>query len=340
MKKELNFELLKSLYKVFSPSLREKKMRKFIKHYIRTNIPGVMVEQDSIGNLLITKGDSDTYPCICAHMDQVQDLHPKDFECIEYGDAIFGYSEKVRKQCGLGADDKNGLFIALECLASYDVLKCAFFVGEEIGCRGSRVVDMGFFSNCRFCIQIDRRGNSDMVTSIYGYMCSTEFLSSVKHEEYGYKESDGLMTDVAELFSRGVGISCINLSCGYYEPHTDHEFTSKSDVQKCYDFVCHIIETCSDTYECHRQDSLYAWSTSSWQMPLLRGSRKRKASQTDSYLKDYIRDEVKSILKWWDDATLPEVYDELSYNGYTDYISFDEIADIYEEVSEKLKQEA
>ena len=80
---------------------------------------------------------------------------------------IFGYSPKERKQCGLGADDKNGLFIALECLASYDAIKCAFFVGEEIGCKGSGAVDISFFDDCRYCIQIDRRGNSDMVTDIY-----------------------------------------------------------------------------------------------------------------------------------------------------------------------------
>ena len=147
MKKELDFGLLKSLYKVFSPSMEEKKMRRFIKRHIKKNIPGVTVVQDENGNLLITKGESESYPCICAHMDQVQRHHPKDFECIENDDVIFGYSSKTRSQCGLGADDKNGLFIALECLASYDVLKCAFFVGEEIGCRGSSAVDMNFFND-------------------------------------------------------------------------------------------------------------------------------------------------------------------------------------------------
>ena len=94
MKKELNFELLKSLYKVFSPSMNEKKMRRFIKRHINNNISGVTIVQDMAGNLLITKGESDSYPCICAHMDQVQRLHPKDFTCVENDDVIFGYSLK------------------------------------------------------------------------------------------------------------------------------------------------------------------------------------------------------------------------------------------------------
>ncbi len=253
---ELSFDLLKQLYCVFSPSHNERKMRRFIKRHIRKNIPEAQVTQDKFGNLYITKGDSDTYPCLCAHMDQVQHLHPKDFVCIEDNDVIFGYSPKMRKQCGLGADDKNGLFIALACLQRYDVLKCAFFVAEEVGCVGSSQADVHFFDDCRFCVQIDRRGNADMVTSIsWADICSDDFINDTKCVDYGYAVSTGLMTDVEALRENGVTCSCINLSCGYYEPHTDCEFTVKSDLIKCYRFVCGIIENCTQVYH-HVQDYL------------------------------------------------------------------------------------
>lgn len=39
----------------------------------------------------------------------------------------------------------------------------------------------------------------------------------------------------------GLEVSCINLSCGYYEPHTDNEYTVVADLCKCYRFVRHII---------------------------------------------------------------------------------------------------
>lgn len=329
MKKELNFELLKSLYKVFSPSMNEKKMRRFIKRHVNNNISGVTIVQDVAGNLLITKGESDSYPCICAHMDQVQRLHPKDFTCVENDDVIFGYSPKERKQCGLGADDKNGLFIALECLASYDVIKCAFFVGEEIGCKGSGAVDVSFFDDCRYCIQVDRRGNSDMVTNIYSEMCSEEFIHDVDCFSHGYEISDGLMTDVAELRERGVEVSCINLSCGYYEPHTDYEFTSKSDLQKCYDFVCHIIENCTKKYECeYFRRSCYNFFGHS------------QKSSDGQYMQDFIHDEINDYLSFYEDAEFEEVLDDLSYNGLTDYVDYDDIVRIYDNVKAELKEKA
>lgn len=247
--KELNFDLLKSLYCVFSPSDEEKRMRRFIKKHIKNTVPSAIVTQDEYGNLFVTKGEAESYPCLCAHMDQVQHLHPKDFVCVESQGVIFGYSPKVRKQCGLGADDKNGIFIALQCLEHYDVLKCAFFVGEEIGCVGSSAADISFFSDCRFCAQIDRRGNSDMVTSIsFDNICSDEFIKDADCTSYGYAVSTGLMTDVEALRRNGVAVSCINMSCGYYEPHTDHEFAVIEDVQKCYSFVCHLIEHCTSVY--------------------------------------------------------------------------------------------
>lgn len=330
MKKELNFELLKSLYKVFSPSMNEKKMRRFIKRHINNNIGGVTIVQDKAGNLLITKGESDSYPCICAHMDQVQHLHPKDFTCVDNDDVIFGYSPKERKQCGLGADDKNGLFIALECLASYEVIKCAFFVGEEIGCKGSGAVDVSFFDDCRYFIQIDRRGNSDMVTRIYSEMCSEEFIHDVDCQSHGYEISDGLMTDVAELRERGVEVSCINLSCGYYEPHTDYEFTSKSDLQKCYDFVCHIIENCTKKYKYeYFGGSRYNFFGHS-----------HESGDDNQYWLDFIHDEINDYLSFYEDAEFEEVLDDLSYNGLTDNVDYCDIVRIYYNVKAELKDKS
>lgn len=248
MKEKLNYELLKDLYCIHSKSGSEKRIRRFIKKWLKANVSEAVVTQDNIGNLYITKGVAVNYPCLCAHMDQVQDFHPSDFTCVETDEVIFGYSPKMRKQCGLGADDKNGIFLALSALMEYPIIKCAFFIGEEIGCIGSSAADIGFFIDCRFCAQIDRRGSSDMVTEISGPLCSDGFIKAADCESWGYRESGGMMTDVEALAEAGVSVSCINLSCGYYNPHTDCEFTHKPDLEKCWAFVCHLIEDCTAVY--------------------------------------------------------------------------------------------
>lgn len=251
-------ELLKQLYKIYSPSNGEKKMRKFLNKWINRNIDNVNTFVDSSGNLLVVKGCAEDYPCIVAHMDQVQKNHSKDFTTIDSRDCIMGFSMKNHRQEGLGADDKNGIWIALKCLQRFDNVKCAFFVGEEIGCVGSQAVDMKFFEDCRFVLQCDRRGNNDLITNIWSCMCSDEFLNDINYEKYGYKQSNGLMTDVATLRERGLDVCALNMSCGYYEPHTDIEFTIKSELLNCLDFVCNIIENCKKRYEYKECEYLYS----------------------------------------------------------------------------------
>ena len=242
-------ELLKQLYKIHSPSGNERVMKKFIRKYVWKHIPDVKIETDRKGNLYLIKGVAETYPCIVAHLDQVQREHSKDFIPVETKELIFGYSPRNRKQEGLGADDKNGIWIALKCLKKCKALKIALFVEEETGCRGSNEADMDFFKDCRFVIQPDRRGYKDLITTIgWTDLCSDDFLKTIGYEKFGYQETDGMMTDILTLKENGLGISCINLSCGYYEAHTDREFTVKKDLLNCLKLAGHIIENCTGVY--------------------------------------------------------------------------------------------
>lgn len=245
----MNKDLLFQLYAIHSPSGNEKRMRKFLKKYIWANCGDVKIEQDEHGNLLCTKGESDTYPCLASHIDQVQDHHSKDFKIFEYNGDVFAWSAKSHEQQGLGADDKNGIFICLELLKKFDVMKVAFFVGEEVGCKGSRAVDLGFFKDCRFIVEPDRRGGDDLITEMcVGKVCSDDFIAATGYKEFGYTFARGTVTDVGELVERGVGISCLNLSCGYYNAHTDEEITVLDELENCLALVNNIVENCTDVY--------------------------------------------------------------------------------------------
>lgn len=249
MNTRLNYGLLKKLYAIHSPSGKEEKMIQFLIYYIKS-LPGeIKFGKDNYGNLYAWKGESKTYPCIAAHLDQVQRIHSKDFKAIETRDLIFGFSPCNHQFEGVGADDKNGIFIALEALKKYDCLKVVFFREEEIGCNGSSHAEMSFFDDCRFVIQCDRRGNSDLITSIgCTDLCSERFIQDIDPEKWGYKEEQGMMTDVETLKENGLSVSAVNMSCGYFNPHTDEEITVKRDLEKCWRLVQHIIEVCTDTY--------------------------------------------------------------------------------------------
>lgn len=242
-------KLLKQLFCIHSKSGKEGKIRKFIWNWVKQNVPDAKVKCDKDGNMYITKGESETYPCVVAHLDQVQENHAKDFKCLETEEVIIGFSKKRLQQQGLGADDKVGIWIGLKCLQRFDAIKLAYFVGEETGCIGSDACDMTFFDDCRFVIQCDRRGHEDLVTEIsWTQLCSKEFLDDIRYWKFGYRECIGLMTDVETLKNRGLAVSCINMSCGYYKPHTDQEFVYKPAVLNCLAFVEHIVTNCTKVY--------------------------------------------------------------------------------------------
>ena len=244
-------ELLKQLYAIHAPSQGERKIKRFIKRWVRENVPSAKIWCDN-RNLYITKGVSDngTYPCVVAHLDQVQKIHSDDFVAVETEDIIFGYSPSNRRREGLGADDKNGIWVALKCLQKYDYIKVAFFYGEEIGCLGSARAEMKFFDDVRFVVQPDRKGFKDLITEIGCCpICDDEFLKLIDFQSFGYAEQSGLMTDVETLLDNGLTVNCLNISCGYYEPHTDDEFTVKADLLNCLALVEHIIENVTERIE-------------------------------------------------------------------------------------------
>lgn len=302
-------ELLKKLYEIHSPSMSEERLLLYIVKWVAKRVPEANVRYDERNNnLYITKGEADSYPCIVAHTDQVQTVHPKDFRVVWTNNGLLvGYSNKLKCMCGLGADDKNGIWVALRCLFSEPVLKVALFSAEEIGCIGSRMADMEFFDDCRFVLQADRRGSKDFITSIGSIqLCTPEFVADAGIETFGYKEENGLMTDVQQLRENGLRVCSANLSCGYYNPHTDYEFTDMNDLDNCLGLVRHIIRTCTKVYPAPVDE---------WQM--------------------FVNEEHELMLEDMDDymrnnphASLAEVEDYLTDAGY--YISDASMQEIYD----------
>ena len=250
-----DFELLKNLYEIHSPSYGEKRMRKFVRRIAMER--GGQCQTDNFGNLYVTKGVSDTYPCICAHLDQVQDNHSKDFTVFLEKDIIFAFSPKSKSQQGLGADDKNGIWICLRCLKECPRLKVFMAVGEEKGCIGSNRADMSFFADSLYVLEPDCKGGKEIHINLRGIPCaSKDFEDALKAETNGYEITDGKTSDILALTLNNIGVSCANIPAGYYQPHKDDEYTIMSDLEHALSYIKNIV-----TYQNRRFPHVYKSET-------------------------------------------------------------------------------
>lgn len=242
-------QLLLNILGVQSYSYETTRMQKFIMDYVESL--GLECIYDN-GNIYVTKGVSDSYPCIVSHTDTVHRIIPDDHYTIIANDEFaIGYDRAKMSATGCGGDDKVGIFICLQLLKEYDAIKVAFFVDEEVGCVGSYEANVEWFNDTRFVLQCDRRGNADFVNEIYGTpLQSKKFRKAVKHilADHGYKPTSGMLTDVYALKTLGVNVSVANMSCGYYNPHSDDETIVFSDVDNCLNMCRTMFSELTDVY--------------------------------------------------------------------------------------------
>ena len=238
-------KLLQQLYAIHAPSCKEWPMIEFARKYVATHIPEAEMRIDNWGNLYIKKElpsesgmEARGFPTLVCHLDQVQTLHSDDFSVMEKGDMLYGWSEQNQRREGLGADDKNGIYICLRCLEECPCIKVFMAVGEEKGCIGSNHADMPFFSDSLYVLEPDCKGGKEIHTNLKGIPCaSNDFVEALQAEGNGYAITDGKGSDIFALTLNGIGVSCANIPAGYYNPHKDDEYTSVSELQHALDYI-------------------------------------------------------------------------------------------------------
>ena len=236
-------ELLSQLYRITSKSGAEDRVKSFVLDCLKDE--QMTVETDEIGNLYITKGQADSYPCVAAHLDEIH--VPCVREVVVEGDKVFTVN-RLWNRVGCGADDKNGLWVIINLLHTEPVLKVAMFVQEErdgdlAGCRGARACDLSFFNDVRYVLECDRKGCSDVVQIGKGetILCEPDFIPMEILQKYGYEMVHGGKTDVVELKMRGLEVPVCNIGCGYYYAHKNSEYTLFSELKNCLAFVKEIL---------------------------------------------------------------------------------------------------
>jgi len=242
---KIDKDLLKRLYLIDHPSGAEHDMMCFIINYCY-KIPNITFSIDSARNLYVIKNTNclDSYACIVAHMDTVQTF-TSNREIVMNDDVITAQYIKNSMQCGLNADDCNGICIALQLLEQLQDLKVLFTTQEEIGGIGASVAadNVEFFNDVRYMLQADRRGKSDLIIHTNGIQSApTVFVKDVQEvlDKYGYEPATGSFTDIG-VIAGVTGISGVNISCGYYNEHTFYECTHLSELENCLNLMYDMI---------------------------------------------------------------------------------------------------
>ena len=196
---------------------------------------------DNLGSVLITKGtpkEGEFFPMVGAHMDTVH--HPSQKEIREKDNILTAWDEGV--QVGIGGDDLAGVTICLELLLTQPILKVGLFISEEVGCVGSRNVvnyHRDWFNDVGYMIEFD--GPEDyMVTQFCSgvelFDAQGDFINKslpLLQESMGDKMRffSHPYTDVS-IIKQAFKFSCINISAGYFNLHTNKEYVVISEVEK------------------------------------------------------------------------------------------------------------
>lgn len=232
-------ELLKRLYSINSKSGHEAEIKAVVLDALRD--VALHIEEDDFGNIFITKGVATSYPCVTAHLDEVH--APQERIIVEEEGSIYAVDASGNR-VGLGADDKNGVWIIIHLLHELPTLKVALFVQEEkdgdvAGCRGSRACSLDFFADVTALLAVDRKGCTEVVTVGKGdiRLCEDDFVPQQLRTEFGYECVKGGRTDVVALKERGLETPCCNIGCGYYNAHKVDEYTIIAELHKAHEFV-------------------------------------------------------------------------------------------------------
>ena len=145
---------------------------------------------------------------------------------------------------GIGGDDRCGVY----ALATVYELACEkpwllFTCDEEIGGHGAdyfcRAHAQGLLpvelDSLKFIVEIDRRGSSDAVY----YDCDNpEFEDYISGK--GFKTAQGSFSDIS-LIAPELGTAAVNLSSGYHNAHTLHEYINRAELEHTIEKVCEMV---------------------------------------------------------------------------------------------------
>ena len=249
----LDKDFVYELMSVPTLSSHEYRLVTFIILWARRN--NIEYEFDDYGNVYLTKGtvnEGEFYPCVTAHLDSVQSKHKLYAQAGQPLNVKTRISTTTKKHeiyvddMGIGGDDKAGVLIGLSMFKHVDCLKAAFFLEEEIGCKGSAHLNKEWFKDVGYVLGYDSPDLNRAAWSCSGVkLFSADFFKTHMQkicEKHGltkfYAEP---YTDVKEIRTQ-TDIICMNFGSGYYNAHSEREYCVIEDMDTACRMGAELIE--------------------------------------------------------------------------------------------------
>lgn len=173
---------------------------------------------------------------LVAHLDTVHRRTVKTI-CYSHDGRIIMSPE------GIGGDDRAGVYMVLQIIREH---RCHVLFCEDEECGGigaSKFVGSKIKLEINYIVELDRRGCDDAVF----YDCDNpDFTKFVT--DFGFVEDFGSFSDIS-IIAPGLGIAAVNISAGYYNEHTQHEYVDIEAVRKNIDRVGMMISTTSNRFD-------------------------------------------------------------------------------------------
>ena len=212
--------------------MTQPEVKAHMKQYL-TDLKYNVVDEDGF---LYAKGDVPVL--LVAHMDTVHKA-----KCTD----VVVKDNKISSPQGIGGDDRCGVYIISEIVKG---LRCSVLLceDEEIGTIGARkFVKTDYINNLdvNYMIEFDRKGSDDAVF----YSCDNKKFIDFVTDATGFNVAQGSFSDISVLMP-AAKLSAVNLSSGYYNPHTITEFVDFNAMNDTIYLAMDLIETeCAEPFE-------------------------------------------------------------------------------------------
>lgn len=184
---------------------------------------------------------------LVAHLDTV---HKKTPKAIMYSPDNDAYASPN----GIGGDDRCGVYMIFEVIKRFNC-SVLFCEDEEIGGVGAKKfieTDLAKELKFNYAIEFDRKGSHDAVF----YDCDNEEFEDFITKEF-YKTAYGSFSDISTL-APFLGCAAVNLSCGYYNAHTEKEYVVAKEMDASIEAACKILERTTEEDKFEYVEAVYA----------------------------------------------------------------------------------